>query len=51
MGKLFTLEVRQIQHVKLQTLTFTSMRVRPSSLIVGNTRNGRLTPSVIRYLW
>nr|GMD98310.1 hypothetical protein PoMZ_10739 [Ipomoea batatas] len=26
------------------------MRVRPNSLIVGNTRNGRFTPSVIRYL-
>lgn len=38
------------QHVKFQTLTFTSIRVRPSSLIVGNTLKGRLTPSVIRYL-
>lgn len=26
------------------------MRVRPNSLIVGRTRNGRFTPSVIRYL-
>jgi len=33
-----------------QTLTFTSILVRPSSLMVGNTLKGRLTPSVIRYL-
>uniref|UniRef100_A0A7C9D105 Uncharacterized protein n=1 Tax=Opuntia streptacantha TaxID=393608 RepID=A0A7C9D105_OPUST len=33
----------------LLTFTFTSMRVLPNSLIVGNTRKGRLTPSVIRY--
>ena len=34
----------------LLTFTLISMRVRPNSLIVGRTRNGRFTPSVIRYL-
>ena len=31
------------------TLTLTSRRVRPSSLTTGNTRNGKLTFSVMRY--
>ena len=39
-----------IQNINFQTLTFTSILVRPSSLMVGNTLKGRLTPSVIRYL-
>lgn len=34
----------------LLTLTLTSRRVLPSSLIVGKTLKGRFTPSVIRYL-
>lgn len=37
--------------IRWLTLTFTSMRVLPNSLIVGSTLNGRFTPSVIRYLW
>nr|PNR37991.1 hypothetical protein PHYPA_021102 [Physcomitrium patens] len=32
------------------TLTLTSIRVRPSSLMLGSTRKGRLIPSEIRYL-
>lgn len=33
-----------------RTLMLTSIRVRPSSLMVGRTLNGMLMPSVIRYL-
>lgn len=35
---------------RLRTLMLTSIRVRPSSLMVGRTLNGMLMPSVIRYL-